>query len=137
MTNWVRHGECNKCGHCCEKISRDVLVRTDAQIARDPAFYEARGFKKMQVDGETKHVLWAWLDAPCPELRKDQWMGGWAYSCGIHAHRPQTCQDFPTLPQDIVGTKCSYWFTCDEVAIGGLGSPHPSKVDELVALEGL
>ncbi len=132
---WERHGECNRCGWCCEKIARDVLVRTDEQVARDAPYYAARGFKRLMVDGEPRHVLWAWIESPCPQLMKKSWYGGIDYRCRVQDDKPQTCTDFPRLPQDIVGTPCSYWFTQDGKALGGSGSPHPSDVAALLAEE--
>jgi hypothetical protein len=138
MSAWARHGECNHCGHCCTYVAREVLVRTPAQIQRDPAFYQARGFAPMEVDGAPRHVLWAWLYAPCPQHVEvcdplaphvpDR-------RCAIESTKPPTCVAFPRLPQDIVGTPCSYWFEKDGHAAGGQGSPHPVAEAELLALE--
>jgi Fe-S-cluster containining protein len=124
---WTRHGECNQCGWCCITFGRAPIVR-DLSAMADPAFYEARGFQPMQVDGRTVHVLWASYDAMCPEFR--------ATDCGIYDARPQTCRDYPTHPKDIVGTPCSYYFTHEGRAIGGDASPHPMTLDAYVALEG-
>jgi Fe-S-cluster containining protein len=145
--DWERKGDCNGCGWCCEKIARDVLVRTDAQVARDPAYYAARGFQPVTVDGERRHVLWAWLEAPCPELRRPVHMPGYGvvgtHRCAIHDSKPETCRTFPRLPQDVVGTPCSYWFerTEDDVAgrvtrAGGTGSPHAMTPERLRETEG-
>lgn len=128
---WIRHGECNGCGFCCEKVAREVIVRTPVQVSRDRAFYLARGFQKVEVDGEQKYVLWAWLDARCPKLD----VSDGAYRCTIYAERPRTCQTFPRIPQDIVGTPCSYWFSNGANTVGGSGSPHPSTEADLVQLE--
>ncbi len=137
---WERHGECNQCGWCCEKIARDVLVRTPEQVSRDAAYYAARGFTPVQLDGETRHVLWVWAEARCPELRTkaEQWSYGVIekHSCAIHDQKPQTCVDYPRIPQDIAGTPCSYWFTSGDKAVGGTGSPHPVDALGLLALEG-
>lgn len=146
ILTWERKGECNGCGHCCQMIMRDVLVRTDEQVARDAAYYQARGFQRLMVDGEPRHVLWAWVHAPCPELRTkvEQWGYGAVYThkCAIHEHKPETCQTFPRIPQDIVGTPCSYWFERVEDELtnrvtraGGTGSPHPMTPTELWPLE--
>lgn len=112
-----------------------MLVRTEEQVAVDKPFYLARGFQPTEVDGARRYVLWAWLDAPCPQLRTEAWAYGTHHRCSIYETRPQTCQSFPRLPQDIVGTPCSYWFTQDGEAIGGLGSPHKSQVEDLRKLE--
>lgn len=138
--SWTRHGECNGCGHCCEFVAREVLVRTPEQVARDAAFYRARGFQPVTVDGQVRHVLWAWVHAPCPELRTT--VTHWTYGtetrhrCAIHEAKPETCAAFPRLPQDIAGTPCSYWFEDgDGRRVGGTGSPHPVGVEALQALE--
>lgn len=141
MSDWTRQGECNHCGWCCEKVAREAIVRTATQLQSDPAFYAARGFKPMQVDGETKHVLFAWLEAPCPQLRIEQipyGLGGMLPSsrCGIYETRPQTCADYPRLPVDIVGTPCSYWFERGTDRVGGTGSPFPADEHALLRMEG-
>ena len=129
---WTRHGDCNQCGHCCEHIVRDVQVRTPEQVARDEAFYRVRGFKAMETAQGTRYVLWAWVAARCPELEGDSGYSPW---CRIYEHRPQTCQDFPQRPRDIIATPCSYWFERGTERVGGDGSPYPTSVDRLMALE--
>jgi Fe-S-cluster containining protein len=156
MSEWTRHGECNDCGHCCTMVARDAIVRTDAQVARDPAFYAARGFKPTRVDGDVRFVLFAWLRAPCPQLTtvgeaRDERVAGGVFGdagmtyvpaldarshCRIYETRPETCATFPRLPVDIVGTPCSYWFERDGQRIGGTGSPHPGDEHALLKLEG-
>jgi Fe-S-cluster containining protein len=151
VSNWERKGECNHCGHCCTMVAREAIVRTDVQIARDPAFYAARGFVPMDVDGETRHVLFAWLKAPCPQQRLQTVVWGLGdvkteSRCAIHATRPETCVTFPRLPVDIVGTPCSYWFEREvdgtpayaprTERVGGTGSPHPATEQQLLAMEG-
>ncbi len=114
-------------------------MRTDAHVAaHDPDFYRARGFERVQVEGgEYRHVLWAWLDAPCPEMDTHIWPYGKISRCKIQSQKPKTCVEFPRLPQDVAGTPCSYWFTSDDgQAIGGTGSPHASTVEELRSIEG-
>ena len=54
--NWTRHGECNGCGFCCQTFTRQAVVRNPAEV-EDLAFYEARGFTPMQVDGRRRLVL--------------------------------------------------------------------------------
>jgi Fe-S-cluster containining protein len=140
MNDWTRHGDCNHCGWCCTKVARDVIVRTDDQVARDPAFYAARGFVRQEVDGEPRHVLWAWLEAPCPQHQVRHFhdgLGGMIAQshCGVYDARPRTCQEFPTLPVDVVGTPCSYWFERGDAKVGGTGSPYPKDERELMVLE--
>jgi Fe-S-cluster containining protein len=123
---WTRYGECNGCGHCCEMFTRDVVVRNiDAEY--DPAFYRARGFQPMTISGHTRHVLLGWMAAPCPEHTPT--------GCKVYDTRPKTCQTFPRVPADIVGSPCSYWFEDGTRKVGGTGSPHPSTLTELIAIE--
>ncbi len=123
--SWTRHGECNGCGFCCKTFKRDVEVRP--ADAGDQAFYQARGFKPVHVDGVTRLVLFGWMQAPCLEHSES--------GCGIYATRPETCRTFPRVPIDIVATPCSYWFTKDEIAVGGDASPYPTTLPALLALE--
>jgi Fe-S-cluster containining protein len=52
--------------------------------------------------------------------------------CTIYDDRPDVCRAFPSMPDQIEGTPCSYWFEAvdEEGSVverrGGLGSPHPS-----------
>ena len=123
--SWTRSGECNGCGHCCATFGRTPIVRDLSRVA-DAAFYEARGFQPMTVDGRRVHVLWASLEAPCPQYQD---------GCTIYPERPATCQAFPEHPRDIVGTPCSYHFTQGAVAAGGDASPYPMTLDAYLALE--
>jgi Fe-S-cluster containining protein len=123
---WTRHGSCNGCGFCCTTFARQAIVRDAAAVA-DPAFYRVRGFTPMTVDGAEKLVLFAWLQAECPEHVD----GG----CRVYDDRPQTCRAFPTVPADIVDTPCSYWFEDGAARVGGTGSPHAATVHQLLAIE--
>jgi Fe-S-cluster containining protein len=123
---WTRHGECNNCGHCCQTFKRDIVVRDPATVA-DPAFYEARGFTPVMVDGQERLMLTGWMQAPCPAHA-----GG---GCLIYHDRPQTCQSFPTAPADVVDSPCSYWFDNGTAKAGGMGSPHPTTITGLMAIE--
>ena len=127
MTAWLRQGDCTHCGHCCTRIARAPIVRSERQMAVDPAFYRARGFQAVELDGETQFVLYAWLEAPCPEFRDNR--------CAIHATKPRTCAEFPRVPLDVVGTPCSYWFERGTERLGGMGSPYPSAEAQLLAEE--
>ncbi len=123
---WTRHGDCNGCGFCCTAFARQPIVRDPAKVA-DPAFYKARGFTPITVDGAEKIVLFAWLQAECPEHVDS--------ACRIYDDRPQTCRAFPVVPSDIAGTPCSYWFEDGEQRVGGTGSPYPTTEHQLVAME--
>lgn len=122
---WTRHGTCNGCGFCCTTFARQPIVR-DVNVA-DPAFYRARGFVPVAVDGMPKLVLFAWLQAECPEHVDN--------ACRIYDDRPQTCRNFPTVPADIAGTPCSYWFDDGAHRVGGSGSPYPTTEHQLFAME--
>lgn len=134
MTGWTRQGECNRCGHCCEHLVRDVQVRTPAEVAQDEPFYRVRGFKAMETTQGTRHVLWAWVAARCPELIVDAYPDAFPI-CRIYERRPQTCQDFPQRPRDIIATPCSYWFERGTEKVGGDGSPYPTSIERLLVLE--
>jgi Fe-S-cluster containining protein len=123
----IRHGECNHCGHCCHTFARQPVVRIPEQVAADPDFYAARGFRALQIDGRPVMVLLASLVAPCPQHQGER--------CAIEDAKPRTCREFPTQPRDIVETPCSYWFEGEGVRLGGLGSPVPSTLGDLVTWE--
>jgi Fe-S-cluster containining protein len=124
--SWTRHGECNGCGFCCQTFTRQAIVRNPDEVD-DLAFYQARGFTETTVDGRRCLVLLGWMTAPCPQHVES--------SCRIYADRPRTCREFPAQPSDIVGTPCSYWFTHGDLTAGGLGSPHPTSSEQLLAME--
>lgn len=125
--SWERHGECNQCGDCCRFVAREALVRDPSRVS-DPAFYEARGFQRMTLGEKKVLVLLANLVAPCQYLVDGN-------QCGVYEDRPRTCRDFPQVPLDIVGTRCSYWFSKDGVNVGGSGSPYPADPMVLVRAE--
>ncbi len=122
---WTRHGECNNCGFCCQMFARRGEVRSSDQ--GDQAFYQARGFQPVTIDGTKRLLLMGWMAAPCPQHVDS--------ACAIYATRPETCRDFPTLPVDVVATPCSYYFEQDGVKVGGDASPHPWKLADWVAHE--
>ena len=137
---WTRHGECNGCGFCCEMYTRAVVVRTSEQ--GDQAFYRARGFEPQMIDGQSRLVLIGWISAPCPHHVEtstpvSDLSPTVRRQCGIYADRPETCRAFPTLPVDVAGTPCSYWFENASHKIGGTGSPHPTTTADLLAIESL
>lgn len=103
-------------------------MRTDEQVARDAIYYATRGFKRVRIGDETRHVLLVWVQSSCPEHTDD--------GCVIYRSRPQTCQDFPIVPLNIVGSPCSYWFEDDRgFKAGGSGSPHNVSAEELLDYE--
>lgn len=88
----IRKGECNNCGYCCVVISR---VKMDFSSMNDQPFFAAR-------DIPTDGIKWFDVVDECKHHVDD--------SCNIHSTRPQTCRDFPTNPEDIRDSPCSYWF---------------------------
>lgn len=55
-----------------------------------------------------------------------------AKRCMIYEERPQGCQEFPSVPEQIEGTPCSYYFEITDAQgvvterRGGLDSPYPT-----------
>lgn len=123
MSAWVRHGDCNHCGWCCETLSRQYVVRQPAE-PKWVEFYGARGFGP--APGGTVGRF-AWLLAPCPQHTDDR--------CALGDARPERCREYPTYPMEVVGTPCSYWFEADGVRAGGEGSPYPCTEQDLLAIE--
>jgi Fe-S-cluster containining protein len=86
-------------------------------------FFQMRG-GNLGPDGKIRFVSHGF--APC--VHHDQA----ASRCKVYDSRPEVCQKFPTVPDQIEGTPCTYWFEAvdenGEVVErrGGLGSPYPS-----------
>lgn len=114
-TNWERKGECSHCGWCCENLGRfEINVEpTDLQ------YVNIRG-AKMTLRGL---VIEGDFHAPCPQHIDGR--------CAVYANRPRTCVDFPSEPNEIIRTPCSYWFERDVDGVverlGGKGSPFPNE----------
>src|SRR4026207_2481344 len=102
MSDWIRHGECNGCGACCQVLAHPVTLRLTLPPI-EAAYLVARGITQ-DADG-TAGVTGA-LVAPCPQLTAET-------RCGIQATKPQYCQDFPMAPEQITAFPCSYWFERD------------------------
>lgn len=109
--DWVRHGECDGCGYCCEVIAH---AHVNFNHTGDPEWMEVRGIPK-------NGIKWIAIVDPCPKLDEE------TKECTIYEDRPQLCQDFPVHPQDIQGIPCIYWFEnlVTGKKIGGTRSPHP------------
>jgi Fe-S-cluster containining protein len=77
------------------------------------------------LNGEVAHLRVA-LKAECPQL---EWVSPVASHCRCYADRPQTCQDFPTNPEQVRFSPCSYWFE-DEHGhrIGGSGATFQKEI---------
>ncbi len=104
-TPWVRHGECDGCGDCCTYVATHqvVLVQPSREpVASDYAYFKVRGFTvNMFEDCASKYVDFY---APCPEHDAEN------KRCHIHERKPESCVAFPTHPDHITHTSCSYWF---------------------------
>ena len=103
MSDWIRHGECNQCGDCCRQATNSLSLLVP--IA-DEAYGRVRyGAPVPQPPGHAGPPLFhirGPLLMPCPKLDGDR--------CSIHETKPQYCIDNPSSPEDVEGTRCSYWF---------------------------
>jgi Fe-S-cluster containining protein len=94
---WIRHGECNQCGDCCRHASNAITLFVpiaDREYAR-VRFGEP-------VAPPDLYQLVGPILMPCPKLDGDR--------CGIHDTKPTFCTEAPFKPEDVEGTRCSYWF---------------------------
>ena len=118
---WMRQGECNHCGWCCENIgAATIFFPNDNPVVavQDEAYIQVRGFKKVTShEGHAGVELEVVNRAPCPAHINDR--------CSLYPNHPPTCQAFPWHPRQIINTPCSYWFENTGFAIGGHASPHP------------
>lgn len=122
-----KNGECNHCGWCCqfEGIHRNVVLPQDGSTTidvTDQEFYKLRG-GRADPDGRfVLYVMQAYV--PCSAHNTTN------MNCGIYENRPTICKEFPSKPEQIEGTPCSYWFEeiIDGKSIkrGGHGSPYPT-----------
>ncbi len=119
MDEWVRKGECNHCGWCCENVGYGQLfIPLGANYeGLDEQYTQIRGFGESTSRGHTGHMVPVDFRTVCP-LFCDQ-------RCSINATKPRTCSEYPLWPGQIVKTPCSYWFARGEEKVGGEGSPHP------------
>lgn len=101
---YIRHGECNHCGWCCQFTGQSTVKVENARGLSDPDYYKARGFAIVQREGlsilaeaKVSHHL------PCPQHVNER--------CSIYAERPSTCKDFPVSPEQIKHVpQCGYHF---------------------------
>lgn len=120
---WERRGECNHCGYCCEFIGHKIFVFTPqpptGATEVDRHFFAVRGIDL--VAAGARAALRVDLFTPCKVYDRA------ARRCAIYAQRPVTCQLYPELPTQIVGTPCSYWFERQVAGqverVGGNGAP--------------
>src|SRR3990167_5015063 len=98
----ARHGECNHCTWCCQFIVIERVTIAPSKLTPDEInFYQLRG-GQLGADGHLRVVQHAFV----PFSLHDRAAG----RCTSYAPRPQVCSPFPTLPEQIEGTPCSYWF---------------------------
>lgn len=118
-----RKGECNHCNWCCQFISILRVTVPESSLTPDSERLYALRNGVRGEDGKMRFCSHQFL--PCTAHDKE------AQRCRIYDNRPEVCQTFPGIPDQIEGTPCSFWFEgVDEngetVRRGGLGSPYPS-----------
>jgi len=104
-TPWVRRGECDGCGQCCEFVSSHKLVLVQPSkepVPNDYAYLKVRGFATNALEDVAS--LYVNFHAPCPEHDSEN------KRCRIHERKPESCVAFPTHPDDIQFLNCSYWY---------------------------
>lgn len=90
---WIRVGECNQCGDCCDPATLKKRLKNylDAGMS-----FEVIGGMELRHGGV------------CPHFKRDSRGKGW---CSIYPTRPQMCRIFPKSPLDIlVLPRCGYRF---------------------------
>ena len=135
--SFERKGECNHCGYCCLFIATEPHVLSfdrsnlrDKNGEFDEAHAHVRGLVHAANSPNPNELnVPAWFYSPCQAYNMD------TLRCSIQAEKPRICQDFPWIPEQIVGTPCSYYFEkTNEAGVifrqGGQGSPHPGRSAE-------
>lgn len=103
---WVRGGECNQCGKCCETVNitvvRDVALRQHGNLEELKRYLDYRGIRVAGEDVE-KNLLFYSMDVPCRQLTPDK-------QCKAHGspEKPFICLRYPAVKDDI--EECSYTF---------------------------
>ena len=120
---WVRRGECNKCGWCCNFPFDAVALFFPNGDPRREEFLKVRGFEPAKDGGQNGLMAWGRVFMRCQHHQDDN-------GCGIFdkPERPQMCHDFPEKPSQVSHTPCSYWFEDEagvEQPVGGNASPYP------------
>lgn len=103
---WVRAGECNQCGKCCETMNftvvRDVTLR---QHGNREDLERYLSFRRIRIVGEDveQNLLFYTMDIPCGQLTREK-------TCKLHGkpEMPFICLRYPTARDDI--EECSYTF---------------------------
>ena len=125
MSKLIRQGECNNCGWCCQFLSIQKITIPQKDVTDDSTkFYELRNAIKCN-DGKIRLVTHSFVPCIAHDNTKK--------CCLDYESRPEVCKNFPSLPEQIEATPCSYWFEIvdDEGNVierrGGLDSPYPTN----------
>ena len=103
---WIRTGECNQCGKCCETVNitvvRDLTLRQHGNKEELERYLSFRGIKVAGEDVE-RNLLFYTMEVPCSQLNHDK-------SCKLHnaPEKPFICLRYPLVKDDI--EECSYSF---------------------------
>jgi len=110
MSHWVRKGECTHCGYCCTVAVPEVTVAYPTakfQPSFSDDYWKVRGVKRTTTrDGTQLLQFTGILINPCPKLDASIPTA----PCTIYESRPDYCRTWPTVPEQIKGTPCTYWF---------------------------
>ena len=119
MNEWVREGECNHCGWCCQNAGYGQLFIPIEmnEGGTDEEYIQVRGYKEVTSQGHKGHAVPVDFHTVCAKYADQR--------CSIWAERPRVCAAYPLWPNQVVKTPCSYWFIRGEEKVGGDGSPHP------------
>src|SRR5512136_128177 len=100
---WTRHGDCNRCGYCCEFMGPVAMTtRVNGEGRLDKALWELR--RPAVRDVSNREVLYiGHTYLPCSAHHLPS-------TCTIYDTRPETCRTFPVHPDQIEETPCSHWF---------------------------
>lgn len=122
-TAWVRQGECNHCGWCCQFIGRRTMKFTGRSEDYDRYYLELRG---ATMDSNRTGTAPIAIFLPCTAHDNE------AKRCEVYERRPRTCRDFPWNPEQAQGIPCSYWFSRtvngQEEIIAGDGAPEDIRL---------
>lgn len=83
--------DCTRCGNCCRALVVYLEERDVARLAEGLQTSFERVLEDY-VDVEAAHTVGEWgafKHKPCAFLRGTR--------CGVYAHRPQTCRDYPAF----------------------------------------
>jgi len=111
----IRQGDCNNCGWCCQFLSVQRITIGEKDVTSDiERFYKLRNGVLCE-DGKIRFTVHLFI--PCDAHDNSN------KRCKDYANRPEVCKAFPSMPEQIEGTPCSYWFECEDGGKrGGLGS---------------